>query len=340
MRKGKVELIQIKSKNSFLTHFLTLFVGGLGMLCVGFYLTSEALEAPYPQIVGIILGSFFGLFGFVSLISIYSLDSILIYSDYLKIKSILGNTKKVIYLKDITSWTEIEKETKYTKWTELTIYTDQTKFKLSSSVYSNYLQLKYVLVKGKKRDIQRQRDWLRKNEQYYALVFIILGGLGLYGAYYFYLTKDREIKYSELYTITDIITNKAEIENKSKSARSISIKLRSYPSFSFTIGGNGYTATNSSYFIAHVKMGDTLHLDIMKDEYQTKITKEKPLGFWDKMINYSFISVYGIRDKNKSYLNLANYNYEHKKDRLLGIWLFGVIGLCMIGCGLYVFTND
>jgi hypothetical protein len=333
------EQVKIKSDNSFLTYFITLLLGGLGMLWVCYYLTSGALKDPYPQIAGIILGGFFGLFGFLCLIAIYSLDSIYIYSDYLKVKSIFGNIKKTIYLDEIITWTEIEKETKYTKWTDLTIYTDRTKFKLSSSIYNNYQQLKSALVKEKTRDLQRQNNWFRRNNLYYAIGFTILGGLFLYTAYHFYLTKDNEIKYSELQTITDVITNKAEIEKGSKGSRSIRIKLKSYPTFSFDIAGNGYSATYASDYVANVKIGDTLNLDIMKDEYQMKLTKEKSLGFWDKTINYSFISVYGLRDKNNTYLNLTDYNNVHKSDTPIGIWVFGLAGLFVLGSGLYLFTK-
>lgn len=330
---------KIKSENSFATYFTLLLLGGLGMLWVCYYLTSGALKDPYPQIAGIILGGFFGLFGFLCLISIYSFDSILIYPDHFKVKSIFGNTKKIIYLNNITTWTEIEKENKHMKWTDLTIYTEQEKYKLTSSLYKNYSQLRSALIKGKTRDLERQNNWFRRNNLYYAIGFIILGGLFLYAAYHFYLTKDNEINYPELHTITDVITNKAEIKKGSKGSRSIGIKLKSYPSFSFNIAGNGYSASDASDYVANVKIGDTLNLDIMKDEYQMKLTKEKPLGFWDKAVNYSFISVYGLRDKNNTYLNLRDYNNEHKSDTPIGIWLFGLVGLFVVGSGLYLFTK-
>ena len=49
---------KIKSENSFITYFIILLIGGLGMLWVCYYLTSSALKDPYPQIAGIILGGF------------------------------------------------------------------------------------------------------------------------------------------------------------------------------------------------------------------------------------------------------------------------------------------
>ena len=333
------EQVKIESDNSFSTYFLVLLLCGLGMLLLCYYLTSDALKGPYPQIAGIILGGFFGLFGFLCLIAIYGLDSIFINADLLKVKSIFGSTKKVILLSDITTWTEIEKKTRHTKWKELTIYTDRTKFKLSSSIYNNYPELKRALVKGKRRDLQIQNNWVRRNNLYYAIGFTIFGGLCLYATYHFYLIKDKEVKYSELQRIRDVITNNAEIEKGRKGSRSIRIKLKSYPSFMFDIKGNSYSATYTSDYVTHVKVGDTLNLDIMKDEYQMKLTKEKRLGFWDKTVNYSFISVYGLSDNNHTYLDLTDYNNEHKSDSSIGIWLFGLVGLFVLGNGLYLFAK-
>jgi hypothetical protein len=76
----------------------------------------------------------------------------------------------------------------------------------------------------------------------------------------------------------------------------------------------------------------------MKDEYQMKLTKEKPLGFWDKTINYSFISVYELRDKDHTYLTIRDLNKEHKSDTPIGIWMFGLAGLFVLGTGIYLFT--
>ena len=166
-----------------------------------------------------------------------------------------------------------------------------------------------------------------------------MGGLFLYAAKHFYTTKDNGIKYSDIYAITDAIINKAEIEIGSKGSRSIRIKLKSYPLFNFDIAGISYYATNSSDYVANVKIGDTLSLDILKDEYQMKLSKEIPLVFWDKSVNYSFISVYGLRDKNNTYLTVSDYNNDYKSDTPIVIWLFGLAGLFMLGGGIYHFMK-
>ncbi len=331
------EPIKVKSDNSFVTYFLILLLGGLGMFWGCYALISEAISSPYPQLLDVSFGIFFGVLGFLSIIGIYHLDSILIYSDCVKVKSIFGNTKKTIFLDEITSWTEIEKENKHNRWTELTLYTERTKLKLSSSIYDNYPELRRTLVRGKRRDFDREKKWSNRNNLYYAIGFAILGGVFLYLGYDCYATKDKEVIYSDLHTITDVITNKVEIQKRRKGSSWIRINLKSYPSFNFDIDGLAYSATYASEYVANVKVGDTLYVDIRKDDYQMKLTKEKPLGFWDKTINYSIIPVYELRDKNLTYLSLLGYNGEHKSDTSFGFWVYGLVGAFFFGTGIYLF---
>jgi hypothetical protein len=334
---------KIKSENSFGSYFLILFIGGIGGLFICYYLTSSALKEPYPQITGIILGSFFGLIGVVSLFCIYSFDTILIYSDHVVIRSIFGNIKKIIYIQDITIWTEVEKENKHLKWKELAIYTTQTKYQLNSSIYTNYPQLKTALILGKPRDLQKQDRRSRRNNLYLAVGLTIVGGLFLYSASLIYSRGDVEINSSQLQTITDTITSTAEIGKSSKkSSRSIHIKLKSFPAFNFNISGNAYYAMRTNDYIANVKVGDMITLSIMKDDYQMKLTKEKPLGFWDKTVNYSSIYVYELLDRKNTYLSLQGYNKESKSDsglRLPFVFVLGLPGLGMLVLAFYLFSK-
>jgi hypothetical protein len=333
------EPVKIKSDNSFVIYFIILLLGGIAMFWGCYAISANILNSPYPQIADVFFCIFFGVLGFLSIIMIYHLDSILIYSDRLKVKSIFGNTKKTIFLDEITFWTEIEKENKHKKWTELTLYTERTKLKLSSSIYNNYPELKKALVRGKRRDFAREKKWSRRNNLYYAIGFTILGGLFLYLGYHYYMTKDEEIIYSDLHTIRDVITNKAEIHKGSKGSKSIQIRLKSYPPFNFDIDGLAYSATYASEYVANVKVGDTLYVEVLKEEYEMKLSKEKPLGFWDKTVNYSFIRVYELRDKNRIYLSLSGYNEEHKSDVLFGILLYGLAGAFILGTGIYLFIK-
>lgn len=334
--------LKFKSINLFLKPLLFLLIGGIGSLIVAFLMIEGALKGPYPQIIDIILGIFFGVIGAIALISIYKLDTILVYSDYYEIKSIFGHIKKIIKKDSIITWTEIEKANKYDEWKELTIYTSKSNYKLSSSIYGNYSELRNNLISGKKNNLKKEIKLIKRKNAILAVFFLITGGLFLFLSFNFYYLNKEAINYHDLQTITGVITNKAEIHVGSKGSGSININLRSYPSFNFYISGNSLNATNTSSYIENVKIGDTLTIEILKDEYQKKLTKEIPLSFWDKSINYSFISVYGLRDKNTSFLHFNDYIFELKNDRALVplfLWVFAIVGLFMIGGGFYLFKN-
>lgn len=329
--------VKIKSDNSFLFYFCILLFGGMGMIFGCYKLILISLNEEYPQILGLIIGGILGIIGTLSIYSIYKLDKLFIFKEYLEIKSIFGNTKRIIHLDKIITWTEIEKRNKYLTWTDLTLYTEQNKYKFTSSYYNNYTEIKNVLVKGKPRDSQKQNNWQRRNNFYYAIGFSILGSLFLYGAVRQFQKKDIEINSSQLQTITDKIISEPTIYKGSKGSRSIKIKLNSFPTFRFEISGYGYQACYAGDYIENVKLGDTIKLDILKDQYKMKLSKEKPLGFWDKSINYSQISVYGLRFKNYTYLDLNDYNKEIRNQSPFGIWVFGIMGLGFILFGIYTF---
>ena len=94
---------------------IILIIGFLGFSAAGYYLTSNALSDEYPQIAGLILGVFFGAFGLISLIAILTLNIYRIIDDKLQILSIFGFIKSVVYLDQILSWNEVEKENQHMK---------------------------------------------------------------------------------------------------------------------------------------------------------------------------------------------------------------------------------
>jgi len=61
------------------------------------------------------------------------------------------------------------------KWKDLTLFGKNFKYKISSSSYKNYPELKRKLIKGKKRNIKSENEWQRKNSLYYGIGFLIFG---------------------------------------------------------------------------------------------------------------------------------------------------------------------
>jgi len=213
------------------------------------------------------------------------------------IKSILGFKKRTIYISDIVTWTEIKKENKHIIWSDLTIYTSKSKYVILSSIYTNYPAIKKAITKGIKRDLERQDNWQVNNSKQLGLICIVVGLFFLFLASNSYKNLT-EIKQIEITTLKQKIVSKIEILTGSKGSKSLKIKLQQYPDFDFQVIGSAYSAALIDKFISNVKTGDTLLVDIKKDEFRMKLTKEDRLGFFDKMIDYKFILVYGLRDKN------------------------------------------
>jgi hypothetical protein len=330
--------IDIKTKTKLST-LIILILGGIGFCFLSYYLTSKSLESEYPQIAGLVLGLFFGAFGLISIFSIWQLKKYDFDGDKLIVKSIFNTPKKVIYVRDIKSYNEIEKENKSGKWNDLTIFTDRQKEKISSSTISNYQQLKRALTKGIQRDEYSESLWSYKVNKRFGIGFIIIGLLFSIGMLKVYSKKDLEILPEQLTTIKATITETPEIERR-KSSRWINLKLEEYPKFNFKISGIRYHAANSNEIVAEIKANDQIELDILKDTYDKKISQAKDLTFIDKTVNYNQITVNGLRKEGKIFLLLENINKEQKEDSTgYGFWILFTVGIGITLTGIYLITR-
>jgi len=335
----------MKAKKTIKSRFkvstiLILLIGGLGMIFIGYYLTTISLNSEYPQIAGLILGGLIGLIGIFSLLSLLRLETLELDSERLVVKSILQYPKKTIYLREIVSYKEIEKENKSGIWFDLTIFTQTENYKISSSAISNYQQFKAILTKGKPRNIHSEKLLRYKVIKYFGIAFVIIGSLFLYGLWNVYKKKDEVTLAKQLTTIRVTITDEIKI-SKSKSSRSVKIKTEEYPAFIFELSANSFYASNAKQFVANVNRSDTIEIDILTDTYEKKLIKSKPPTFWDKTVNYNFISIYGLRDFNQNYLTLHDLNNKKKSDSTSwGFWIFVLFGLGLTSSGIYLLTGN
>ncbi|MCU0237939.1 MAG: hypothetical protein MUC29_00725, partial [Pyrinomonadaceae bacterium] len=67
--------------------------------------------------------------------------------------------KKNIKLDEIKSWTEINKKINpgNINFTELTIYTDKTKYSINSLHWENYVEIREMLTQDKQRDTEKEQ---------------------------------------------------------------------------------------------------------------------------------------------------------------------------------------
>ena len=167
----------IKSKLKY-SNLIILSLGGIISTILGVKLTISGIENYVIFFVSIP----FLLLGLVSTYSFLNFDILYITKDKLIFKSIFGFNKRTINLSQILSFNEIKKENaKYKheighmKWKELTLFGENFKYKISSTSYRNYTELKRNLTRGIYRDLKSEAEWKRKNNLYFGIGFLIFG---------------------------------------------------------------------------------------------------------------------------------------------------------------------
>ena len=310
------------------------------MLLASYFLIKNSISDEYVQIVGLILGGFFGLAGIGCLTLIPFIENLVFENGRLKIFSLTGNLKREISISEIESYKEIEKENKHSKWKDLTIFTKDSKYTISSSSHSNYEFLKEKLTKGKKKNSYAEKMWHYKMGRRYGIGFSIIGIIFLLLFGRMYMKKDLEISQDQLTKIEGTVVKNIEVKRTGKRNRNknrqIEIELEEYPKFKFKLGENGLNATRVNELVSNVQKGEKIEIEIYTDQLQKKLTKEIPMDFWDKSFNYRIIGIYGINDEQNSYFNLNQFNRNKIEDRnswamylLLGFSFF------LLGYGIY-----
>lgn len=329
-----------KVKKSYL---LVLPIGGIGMLLISYFLIKNSFSDEFAEVIGVILGGFFGLAGIVSLVSILSIENLVLENKKLKIYSLTGKLKREIPISDIESYKEIEKEGRIGKYTDLIIFTKDFNYTISSLFHSNYESLKKKLTQGKKKNSYAQKMWHYKIQRRYGIGFSTLGILMLLFFGNIYLKKDLDILPENLAKIEGTVLKDVEIKKygERKSDHEIEIELEEFPKFRFTLRINGLKATRVKSLLANVLKGDNIEIEILKDQFQKKITKEVPLRFWDKSFNYRIIGIYGLKDEQNSYFDLNQFNKNKKLDNNSGgIYILLGFSLLILGTGIYKLVSN
>ena len=168
---------EISSKPK-LSSILILVIGGFLATILGTILIIKGIEKRGLLIIGI---PFLAL-GLYSIYWILNYDTLQISNGKLIFKSITGYTKKIIALTEFKSYTEIEKENAkysyevgYMKWKDLTLISENFSYKISSTSYSNYYELRKELIKGLKRNKQAENKWNKNNLTLWGIGFILFG---------------------------------------------------------------------------------------------------------------------------------------------------------------------
>lgn len=165
--------IKIKSEINKST-FIVVLIGGMVFMTIGGVIVYNNFENYVGIIAGVILSVFGTYFVFMSL----KTDVLEISKTTLIIKSIFGPVKRRIKLNDFLSYNEIEKENKHLKWKDLMLFQREGKaYKIHSSNYNNYDEIKRYLISGIKRNVESEKEWKRKNSIYFGVFSTLFGVL-------------------------------------------------------------------------------------------------------------------------------------------------------------------
>ncbi len=326
---------KITSGDQFQIEVFTIVVGGVLCFCFGYHLISKSFSLPYLQILEFIGGIFFCLFGIFILSRIFKYDSILIRDEKALIKSILGYQKKTFDLNEIRFWLEVEEEHKGSKWHELTIVTDTFRYKIVSSKYDNYRRIKEILTQYGTVDPDLLNTKNRRFNFYGALVYFGFSISSVLLTFHTVDTYGDNVEIKQLTSIDDVIIIRPKLVSSGKSGYHLLIKLKSFPKFKFDISGNFMKATDAEEFVADVKMGDTIGLDVLTEVYDSKLLGKSMPSFSDRSINYLEVQVYGLRAGSKKYLKLQNLNAAIKNDSKFGLWIFPILSIFFSCAGVY-----
>lgn len=309
------------------------FVSGIFLLAFYLRIMVETKESLLPYLHVIVLITMFLVIpGFLlmikSLKSISKFDGLEINKDRLEVKSIFGTTKKIIYLKEIISWTEVVRT--------LSIYTKNSEYSILSSFYKNYPLIRIKLIRGKKLDEKKQLElkhyYFFKDIKLITICGLIISAAFIYGSFYNYATKDIGISKENLTIIEQVVSSISEAYDEGcescKKQRSVNIKFqKKYPDFNFKIEEDVFEPAQLEDILANVKGGDNLFVDIKTEEYKLKLTGVKPER---PKKDFYTVSVIGLRDNTKSYLTLSDYNKYLKSRAVANAWDFGLVGLVWI----------
>jgi len=282
---------------------------GAALVCAGCAVIYRGCTmAEYVQLPQILGGSFFLLMAVVFFYSLRSMVSYRLYEDRLEVVSVTGIVGKTIWPISITSWSEY----KFKNGRKcLTIFTDNDKYRILDIDLKEYDALRDCVTQGKTQVAATPN----RKPLIMLFLFFFVGGLGMWGnVFYSYSIKDRKVAASDIAGVGGIVISPVKITNTGgRGARNlIEIKLVQYPQFTFRIDYAAYAATKRRDYLNYARPMDSVFIDILASDYQKKISKEKPLGFFDKSVNYGTIDVYGLRDKHNSYLTLQDYNNADK----------------------------
>jgi hypothetical protein len=327
--------LQIRPRYGF--NFYILLLGSAGSTLAVVINTRKAFSDTYPDLLSILVAVVFAIFGLLCLRFLLRYDRLLIADGKMTIRSILGYVKREIYLDEISRWMEVYRKNKYDSWYELTIYTANTRYKLSSNLYDDYERCRKALVRGKQRDYDAEARWEKRSDNAVYIIFPLIA-LFFFVVAYFLGREPEPVKQERLVTVSGKVSEDAQLIKTGRHSHSIKLQLKNYPGFFFDLSGRAFEVAATDAVIAEIKTGDSVFIDIEREEYDKKLAGTKPLDLLDRMIAFRRIDMFALSDTQYSYLELQAYNANTWNDKV-GAGVMIVFGLFFAMFTVLFFRN-
>lgn len=317
--------VKLRPKNST---YLTLFIGGIGMITLAFIYSYFILQEEYFDIISSIFPVFFSIGGIASLISLLYIKTLELYDNRLIIKSIFK--KRVIYLNTITHYicrAEDEKQEK------IIIVTERSNYEIDCDLI-NYKKLKDIFALKLKREVylEELRKYKRQKLSRIAGISFALFFLSML-IYTILFPQSTTINQQELVTFEATLSKKINL-------RSIefpyNILVEECPTLKFKIGDITFDSLTENDLV--IERNTKVEIDISKEDYEKKIAKTKDLSFSDKFIQYRFVSVYGFRSSDKDYLSVEKLRVQSPQEEKMYLVIYILIA-CFLMAFIYIHTR-
>lgn len=305
-------MLQARPRYGF--YFYILLLGVAGSLLAIVINVRKAFRDIHPDLLSILVAVGFAIFGLLCLRFLLRYDRLLIVDGKMTIRSILGYVKREINLDDIIRWKEIHKKDKYDSWYELTVFTANTRYKLSSNLYDDYEQCRQALIRGKKRDHEAEARWEKRRDIRGLIVFLLLT-LSFFVIAYFLGSEPEPVKQEQLIAISGKVIEDAQLVKTGKNSYSIKLQLENYPGFFFDLSGRAFEVAATDAIVTEIKVGDSVFIDIELEEYEKKLSGTRPMDLLDRTVAFRRIDIFALSDKQYSYLQLEAYNANTWSDK-------------------------
>lgn len=310
-----MEKLLTKSKINKL-FLLVLLVGFVSFGGISYYLFQKAInQFTYWDLTFLLVSCGFGSPAFFCVAYLLlGYKNVRIFKNRVELSYLGGFFEQTVHLNELSGYWIADTNAVITIITK-----KQKKHTIREPFYDNFYEIRSQLVYKIGRKFPTKGK-VFSEKLFIAAIVLLLSSSFLY---FYYKSNYYTIKTNNLTEIVVTLAQKPMMQSKN---RGIILLAKEYPEFRFNANRYGTDA-----FISNTEAGKRVYLTLDKETYQQKLSKEKPLAFWQKHNSYNEIgNIYAVRSDKITYFTPENYIECTKKDAISGYFFVVIIALYLI----------